>query len=164
MAERPPPRIRIQGLANLLRWYERNLCETELIDRRGHRVKFAPERFPYLIKLRNREGGKLSNPKWHVERIRAGELTDRDFGGFEAERAETLSWLPPMILRHTLIARNSHRVIPGDELYVKEFDKLGSRHKVLICIRVSTNLLVPVTSFLRSSVRFGPEEILWPEK
>jgi hypothetical protein len=162
MAESPPLKLQTFDLAELLAWYEQNLCACTLKDPRGHEVRFDTCRFAYMIKLRSKTGKKVKKPSKTAEQIRARKLGNCDFGGFDAERAATLPWIPMIILRPTLIATNKNLLIPGDELYVKELDKAGYRYKVLYCRRVSATLLVPVTSFPRSKIGNLAEGILWP--
>src|SRR5271169_3335351 len=147
MAERPPLALNVSSLMELMEWFEKNLCAAVLKDPRGHEVRFDLSRFAYMIKLRNSEGTKINKPLRIAEKIKRGELSNHDFGGFDPERARTLSWIPSIVMRPTLIATNKNLIIPGDELYVKELDKTGYRYKVLYCRRVSSKLLVPVTSF-----------------
>jgi hypothetical protein len=158
--EIPPSKLLITDLAELLKWFEENLCGKCFRDPRGHEVRFDCSRFPYMIKLVNTHGQKLNKPAKIVERIKAGKLGNADFGGYSVERAHTLCWIPATILRPTYIARNKSLVVPGQELYVKEFEKRGYKYKVLHCIRVSDRLLVPVSSFPRS--KLGSLEIIWP--
>jgi hypothetical protein len=164
MVEKPPPKLLISELDDLLEWYEINLCTRTLNDPRGHQVRFDVGRFAYMIKLRTTKGTKVKKPRRIAEGIKSGKYTNTDFGGFDAERAQTLSWIPAVVLRPTLIATNKNLLIPGDELYVKEFDKSGYRYKVLYCKRVSNRLLVPVTSFPRSKIGGLENCILWPQK
>jgi hypothetical protein len=117
-----------------------------------------------MIKLRNKDRTKIRKPSKIAEKIKKGELKNEDFGGFDAERAQTLSWISSIVLRPTLIATNKNLIIPGDELYVKEFDKSGYKYKVLYCRRVSSHLLVPVTSFPREKIGGLEGGILWPMK
>ena len=162
MAERPPPKLAISEPAELLEWFEENLCEPTLKDPRGHRVAFDIGRFPYMVKLLDKEGTKLKKPMRAAAAIKRGELTRHDFGGMDAERAQTLSWIPATVLRPTFIARNNTLSVPGDELYIKEFDKPGYRYKVLICKRMSGGLLVPVTSYPREKIGRLTDYLLWP--
>jgi len=162
MAERPPPKLQTLDLAELLAWYERNLCACTLRDPRGHEVRFDIGRFAYMIKLKSKTGNKVRKPSKTAEQIKAGRLGKCEFGGFDEERAATLSWIPMTILRPTLIATNKNQLIPGDGLYVKELDKPGYRYKVLYCKRISATLLLPVTSFPRSRIGSLAEGVLWP--
>jgi hypothetical protein len=162
VVEAPPPKLLVSDLAELLTWYEENLCRVTLRDPRGHQVRFDISRFAYMIKLRSKEGKKLAKPRRIAERIKKHELANQDLGGFDVERAQTLPWIPAIITRPTLIATNKNLLIPGDELYVKEFEKRGYRYKVLYCKRVSESLLVPVTSFPRTRIGVLGQSTLWP--
>ncbi len=162
MAERPPLKLLISDLAKLLDWFEKNLCNPCLKDPRGHQVKFDCSRFAYMIKLVSSTGGKVAKPLKIADKIRAGKRSNADFGGFDAERAQTLSWIPSIILRPTIIARNKSLLVPGDELYVKEFDKAGYKYKVLYCKRMSPNLLIPISSFPREKLGALNSDIIWP--
>ncbi|MGD0007126.1 MAG: hypothetical protein ABSE93_01075 [Terriglobia bacterium] len=162
MAERPPLKLMISDLAQLLDWFEKNLCDPCLKDPRGHQVVFDCSRFAYMIKLVSLRGGKVTKPSRVADKIRCGKMSNSDFGGFSAERAQTLSWIPSIILRPTIIARNKSLLVPGDELYAKEFDKEGYRYKVLYCKRMSPNLLVPISSFPREKLGGLRADILWP--
>jgi len=161
--EKAPARLLVHGLGELFRWYETNLCGRTLLDPRGHTVVFDPGRFPYLVKLRNQRGGKVSKPLKVVNKIKCNQLSNEDFGGFDPERAQTLPWLIPMILRPTLIVANLHLYVPGDESYIKEFDKEGYRYKTLVCRRISERPLVPVTSFPMSKLKLEKRSVIWPK-
>jgi hypothetical protein len=164
-AEAPPNRIWLHELAEMLAWYEKTLCEAELRDPRGHRVKFAPERFPHLIKLL-KKGSKneVENPQRVVNEIRSGLKKNADFGGYHAERFQGLSWMSAIIQRPTRILEVSTLLKkPGDTLYLKEFDRKGYAYKLLICRRAGKELLVPVTCHPREHDRFGKDhKTVWP--
>jgi len=163
-AECPPERIHIFELKELLEWYEQTLCGNVLIDPRNDRVRFESERLPYLIKLKQLNGADLRKPKKEVEHIRAGRKTRKDYGEPDQHRASTLSWLTATITRPTMIVRNYHPNVPGDEIYVKEFEKSGARFKELVVLRFRT-VLVPVTSFNVDVPKIRCEDdILWPPK
>jgi hypothetical protein len=156
----PPARLKGYSLAQLLEWYETHLCIIELLDPRGHEVAFDISRFPYLIKLMQKSGDKLKKPLRAAERIKAGELTEQDFGGFNPDRSETLSWLPSVIETPLNIRQNVCVNIPGDEVYVRQVQKQGAKFKLLFCERMGSGLLVPVTSFRQEKEPKG--QIIWP--
>lgn len=159
--ERPPDRIHIFDLKELLEWYEATLCSSLLVDPRRDCVRFETERLPYLIKLCNPDGSGLRKPKREIEHIRSGRKTRKDYGSPDPDRASTLSWMHATITRPTMIVRNKHPHIPGDEVYIKEFEKSGARFKEVVVLRFRT-VLVPVTSFLVYKARIdGPNDILW---
>jgi hypothetical protein len=162
LAEVPPPRLDLIEVGDLLSWYERNLCSQKIIDPRGHEIRFNPERFPHLIKLLEPNStAEVKKPQKEVDLIRAGKKTNADFGGFDKERAATLTWIPAMVLRPTQIKELRELYKPGDNQYIKEFNKWGYKYKVLICRRVGEKLLVPVTCHPKEKISKGGL-VVWP--
>jgi hypothetical protein len=164
---KPPGRLWCTELSDLLRWYEENLCKAEIIDPRGHRVLFSLERFPHCIKLLKKDSlREVENPQKVALAIQEGRLKNSDFGGFDYERAQTLTWIPEIIRGPTKILEVVERTIwekPGDTLYVKEFDKRGYKYKLAICRKAGKRLLVPVTSHPREHDRFSKAyAVVWP--
>jgi len=135
-------------------------------DPRGHRVQIGPERFPYLVKLRNKKNGeKIKKPLKIVNKIREGKLKDHDFGGIDQDRAQTLTWLEAVICRPTCITKNKHKNVPGDEVYIKEFAPSVNgtkRIKAVVCLRMNAFLLVPISAFRKSRVGAKAEDVIWP--
>ena len=74
-------------------------------------------------------------------------MSEEHFGGFNVDRAETLSWLSHIITSPINIRKNVCLNIPGDEVYVRQMQKRGAKFKLLFCERMGSGLLVPVTSF-----------------
>jgi hypothetical protein len=172
VAEIAPNRIWLHELVDLLSWYEANLCAVGARDPRDSFVKFSPDRFPHLIKLR-RKGSEqeVNKPQKQVIAIRNGEKSNADFGGYDCERAQTFPWIPPAILRPTKILELIAQPLIGEErsgdiLYVKEFDNTQRRYrfKIVVCRRVGPNLLVPVTCHPRDHGRYSPllYRQIWP--
>jgi len=155
----------------MLEWYEVNLCAVELKDPRGHIVRFSVERFPHAIKLLQKNSTKeVNSPKKQALAIKAGTKTNADFGGYDTERAQTLSWAIPIIQRPTKILELRAQPLigvpkAGDTLYVKEFSPTGRKYKfkVLVCRRVGATLLVPVTCHPRDSDHYPQQyKQVWP--
>lgn len=157
-----PDRIWLHQLCDLLAWYETNLCSKTLVDPRGCRVSFSIERFAHSIKLLNKSSRReVDNPKKQAQAIKEGRKTNADFGGYSTERAQTLTWIEPTILRPSRILELTAQPLigpqkPGDTLYVKEFSNTQRRYrfKVLVCRRVGTVLLVPITCHPRDHGRY----------
>jgi hypothetical protein len=165
--ERPPQKLWMHELYDMLCWYENNLCAAQLVDPRGAQHMFSPERFPHMIKLLKFNSEKeVDNPQQVVMAIRNREKRNSDFGGYDTERAQTLPWIIPTILRPTAILEVVERTLwekPGDTLYLKEFEKKGYRHKVLVCRTVGQLRYVPVTCHPRSDGRIGKAyRVIWP--
>ena len=157
--EKPPSRLWHTELCDLLHWYEGNLCAPQLIDPRGCRVVFSLERFPHLIKLLRKDSSKeVLEPQKQASAIRDGSKRNCDFGGYNTDRAQTLAWIPPIILRPSMIVEVVERTIwekPGDTLYLKQFDKPGYRYKVLVCRTVGEKRLAPVTCHPKENARLS---------
>lgn len=172
VAEIAPNRIWLHELCDLLAWYEANLCSVGARDPRDYFVKFTPERFPHLIKLRRKGSNKeVKTPQKQVIAIRNGLKTNIDFGGYDCERAQTFPWILPAILRPTKILELTAQPLIGEEkagdvLYVKEFENTQRRYrfKILVCRTVGTKLLVPVTCHPRDHARYPPTHYkqVWP--
>jgi hypothetical protein len=171
IVEAPPRRIWLHELCELLEWYERNLCAAELRDPRGHVVKFGIERFPHLIKLYRKGSQELvPRPTKQALAIKAKTKGNNDFGGYDTERAQTLPWVVPVILRPTRILELMSQPLTGEEksgdtLYVKEFHPTGRKYrfKILVCRRVGKELLVPVTCHPRDHGRYPKHyRQVWP--
>jgi hypothetical protein len=155
-----PALLKNYSLTQLIAWYEANLAAIDVLDPRGHQVVFDLSRFAYLIKLTNLDGTKLSKPLQVVEKIKAGELSDKDFRPPDLDRAERLSWLPITVSEPLSIRKNDSRSIPATDVYTKQFAQSGYlRFKLLYCMRMGESLLVPVTSFRRHREPQG--ELLW---
>jgi hypothetical protein len=166
-AEAPPSKLWKYELADLLQWYEENLCHPELRDPRGFRIHFGPERFPHLIKLLKKGSSKeVEKPDKQTKAIRSKLKVYADYGGYDTERAQTLPWIIPMILRPTMILEVIEKTLwekPGDTVYVKEFAKGGYTHKLLICRTVGPMRLAVVTCHPRSDFRVGKAyKVVWP--
>ena len=166
-ASRPPQKLWKPQLKDILAWYEENLCGVVLYDPRGKQIKFAPERFPHFIKLLDsitRSDVKRSQKE--VEAIRAGTKGNADYGGYDVERARTLTWIPSMIQEPSQILEVAEPELwakVGDTLIVKEFDKVGYRRKILVCRTINEHLLVPITSHPSDKKSLGKAyKQIWP--
>ena len=139
-----PALLALHDLKELLDWYRLNLCEIELRDPRGHRVRFLPENFIHLIKLTNKYGKEPKNARMALEEIERGRMK-LTAGHFDQQRAPELSWI-------RLIATDPWRIVPnwvklgrGDEAYIRNFGtNEAPLYRVLVC-EVLGKLRQPVT-------------------
>ena len=69
-----PALLPLDDIRDLLRWYRLNLCEIELRDPRGFRVRFLPENFVHLIKLTNKFGVEPKNARMAIQEIERGRI------------------------------------------------------------------------------------------
>jgi hypothetical protein len=94
-------------LRELLAIYEQ-MGNEDLRDPRGHKVWLTSERFPHVIELKEPGGRRdVEKPKKEVELIRSGKKNVADFGGFHAERVQTLTWIRATISFPTAITVRS---------------------------------------------------------
>ena len=146
----------------LLRWYRLNLCEIEIRDPRGHRVRFLPENFVHLIKLRNKYDQEPKNAGLALQEIERGRIKFVA-GRFDPQRASELSWIANLVVAPWRIVENWQTLGRGDEAYIRNFGTDESPvFRVLVC-EVIGKLRQAVTVFPRE--RIGANELtgsLWP--
>jgi len=145
-----------------LRWYRLNLCEVELRDPRGFRVRFLPTNFIHLIKLTDKYGREPKNAKVAIEEIERGRIKFTA-GRFDQQRAPELTWIRSICTDPWRIVPNWQALGRGDEAYIRNF---GTEEqpifRVLVC-EITGTIRQAVTVFPRE--RIGAQEvgtILWP--
>jgi hypothetical protein len=149
-------------MRELSRWYRRNLCDAEIRDPRGYRVRFLPENFVHLIKLMTKYGKEPRNASITLEEIERGRIR-LVAGRFDPQRASELSWI-------RAIAADPWRIVPnwqvlgrGDEAYIRNFGTESAPvYRILVCEVIGT-LRQAVTVFPRE--RISAKElasVLWP--
>jgi hypothetical protein len=157
-----PALLPLNDMRELLRWYRLNLCEAEMRDPRGYRVRFLPENFIHLVKLTTKYGKEPKNAGVALEEIERGRI--KLVGGrFDAQRAAELSWVQPIAGMPWRIVPNWQEMGRGDEAYIRNFGGEGEPiYRVLVCEVIGT-LRQAVTVFPRE--RISARElatILWP--
>jgi hypothetical protein len=65
----------------------------------------------------------------------------------------TLFWLPELLCDPDAIYKNAHRMVDGDEIYIRIYDKMGSTVKLAFTKDIKNNhgrviRTVAITSFL----------------
>lgn len=149
-------------MRDLLHWYRLNLCDVELRDPRGYRVRFLPENFIHLIKLTNKFGQEPKNARVALQEIERGRIK-LVAGRFDPQRASELSWARLIATDPWRIAPNWAALGRGDEAYIRNFGTAAAPiYRVLVCEVIGT-MRQAVTVFPRE--RIGTTEIatiLWP--
>jgi hypothetical protein len=157
-----PALLPLNDMRELLRWYRVNLCEAEVRDPRGYRVRFLPENFVHLIKLTTKYGKEPKNAGAALEEIERGRIK-LVAGRFDAQRAAELSWIHPIAATPWRIVPNWQALGRGDEAYIRNFGSEDEPvYRVLVCEVIGT-LRQAVTVFPRE--RIGAKELatsLWP--
>lgn len=154
--------LRLDSIQEILRWYEENLCQVELRDPRGYRVRFKPENFMHLIQLKNKYGQEPRNPRLALQEIRAGKI-QFVAGRFDPQRAAELSWAVEISRNPDYICGNWQVLGRGDEAYVKNFGTdAQTKFRVMVCKVIGATRHI-VTIFPRERIA-GKEHLtkIWP--
>ena len=69
-----PGLLPLTSLMDLYRWYRLNLCQPEILDCRGYRVRFQDTDFVHLIKLTDKYGKEPKNRRMTIEQIESGRV------------------------------------------------------------------------------------------
>jgi hypothetical protein len=128
-----------------------------LSDPRGKSVRILKSHFPKLAGIKH---ATLSKEEFLasqiIEAIEVGTFDEADYMSDREERKHMLFWIPDVIQDPDAIYKNGHK-IAGDEIYVKVYDKKGSKVKLVftIDVRKKGKLIstVPVTSFITDADR-----------
>ena len=103
-----------------LDWYETNLCNVELRDPRGFRVRFKVEHFVHHIKLKNKYGKEPKNRSLAIEEIRSGKLRFVQ-NRYSPQRVAELPWAVELATSPQHICENWQVLGTGDENFLKNF-------------------------------------------
>jgi len=148
-----PPYNEMSVPDTLIRFCQDILPLSPLVDPLNRRVSIVKGNFPKLVDL---EHGTLRKEDFRAsEMIKCIENRTFDPHHYQipdSSRMKTLFWLPDVITDPDAIYRNGHKIIAGDEVYVRVYDKMGSKVKLLFTMGVKQKgrliRTVPVTSFL----------------
>lgn len=129
-----------------------------LVDPRGKKILILKSHFPKLVDLEHATLDRKEFPaSLIVKCIENGSFNPDHYKQSRLERMRTLFWIPDIIRDPDAIYPNGHKVVAGDEIYVKVYDKKTSRVKLVFTmdIRQKGKVIstVPVTSFLARSSR-----------
>lgn len=157
-----PALLCLHDMRELLHWYCVNLCEAEIRDPRGYRVRFLPENFIHLIKLTTKYGKEPKNARMALREIERGRVK-LVAGRFDAQRAAELSWIASLAIDPWRVVENWQVLGRGDEAYIRNFGTNEAPiYRVLVC-EVIGALRQAVTVFPRE--RISAKElatVAWP--
>jgi hypothetical protein len=129
----PRKLLPLDNIQGVLQWYENNLCNVELRDPRGYRVRFKAEHFIHHIKLTNKYGKEPKNRKLAIEEIKSGKIQFAE-GRFSVQRASEIPWAVELVTQPHCICPNWQALGTGDENYVKNFGTEDyPQWRVLVC-------------------------------
>lgn len=125
--------LSLDSIQDVLQWYEQNLCNVDLRDPRGFRVRFKCEHFIHHIKLTNKYGKEFKNRTLAIEEIRSGKIrfvADR----YNPQRASEIPWAVELATDPDYICPNWQILGSGDENYVRNFGtETAPQWRVLVC-------------------------------
>lgn len=125
--------LTLDSIQEVFEWYEQNLCNVELRDPRGYRVKFQCEHFVHLIKLTNKYGEEPRNRPKVIQEIRCGKLQFTE-GRFNPQRASEIPWAVELATDPDYICPNWQALGTGNETYVRNFGtEEMPQWRVLVC-------------------------------
>jgi hypothetical protein len=129
-----------------------------LVDPRGKEIRILKSHFPKLVDLEHATLDREDFPASQiVQCIENGSFNPDHYKKGREERIQMLFWIPDVVRDPDAIYLNGHKVVAGDEIYVKVYDKKGSKVKLVFTmdIRKKGKIIstVPVTSFLTNSDR-----------
>ena len=123
----------LDNIQNVLQWYEQNLCNVDLRDPRGFRVRFQAEHFIHQIKLTTKYGKEPKNRPQTLEDIRSGKINFVD-GRYSPQRASEIPWAVELATEPDCIVPNWQALGTGDENYVRNFGTADfPQWRVLVC-------------------------------
>jgi len=120
---------------------------------RGKKIQIVKRNFPKFAGLEHltltRE--ELSAAEI-VKSIEDGTFDLGQYKGDRDDRLRTLFWIPEVLSEPDAIYPNAHKIVAGNEVYVRVYNKMGSRVKLVFTMDIARdgNVIrtVPITSFL----------------
>lgn len=123
----------LDDIRAVLQWYEQNLCDVDLRDPRGFRVRFKREHFIHQIKLTNKWGKEPKNRRLAIEEIRLGNIHFVP-GRYDPQRASEIPWAVELATKPDCICPDWQILGSGDENYVRNFGTSTlPQWRVLVC-------------------------------
>jgi hypothetical protein len=165
------PPYRCGNIAGVFGEYERELAGKTFTDPCGEKVSFFDYNFTKLVQLEiaSVSSGRRLKAKAarFLEEARSGHLDESNYS-WDANRAQTLFWIPDVIQQPDSIHQNRHNIIMGDRVYVKRYSKAGAPYKIVFTtIERSSQVRVVTTSFLVPEdrlMRFVQVPAIWEKK
>jgi len=134
--------LNLTSIQAALQWYEQNVCNVDLRDTRGFRVRFQSEHFIHHIKLTNKYGKEPKNRAAVLQEIRSGKIHFVT-GRYNPQRASEIPWAVELATEPDCICPNWQALGSGDENYVKNFGTTTAASFGMQSNRPAQTLLFP---------------------
>jgi len=148
-----PPYNELSVKESLERFRAEFLPLSPILDPRQKPISVVKNNFPKLAGLEHRTLGREEFPAREiVAAIENNTFAAGDYNAGRDDRIRTLFWLPELLRDPDAIYRNAHKIVAGDEVYVRVYDKMGSTVKLAFTMDVKKSgkviRTVVITSFL----------------
>ena len=149
-----PPYNRLSVTDSLTKFCADILPLSPIQAPRGKRIKIIKTNFPKLAGLEHKT---LSRDELRasdiIQAIENGSFNLEDYNPDRDDRLRTLFWLPELLSDPDAIYRNAHKIVAGSEIYVRVYNKSGSRIKLAFTMDILNRKqklvsTVVITSFL----------------
>ncbi len=129
------------------------VAQSPFLDPRGKAIAVVRKNFPKLAGLKHLTLSKEElSASAIVSAIENGCCDLKDYYQGREDRIRTIFWIPEVLREPDAIYRNAHKIVAGDEVYVRVYDKMGSKVKLVFTMDVQKGgqiiRTVPITSFL----------------
>ena len=130
-----------------------HVAQSPFLDPRGKAIAVVRKNFPKLAGLKHLTLSKEElSASAIVSAIENGCCDLKDYYQGREDRIRTIFWIPEVLREPDAIYRNAHKIVAGDEVYVRVYDKMGSKVKLVFTMDVQKGgqiiRTVPITSFL----------------
>lgn len=148
-----PPYNELTVAETLKRFCDEIVSAPPLRDPRGKVISIMKTHFPKLAGLKHKTLSKEDlNASGIISAIEDGSFDIGDYDPARDDRFRSLFWIPEVLLDPDAIYKNAHKIVVGDEVYVRVYDKMGSKIKLVFTLDVKQRgkiiRTVPTTSFL----------------
>jgi hypothetical protein len=154
-----PPDNELSVSDTLKKFCEEFLPLSPIIDPLGKLIYIIKTNFPKLAGLKHRTKNREEFPASQIiAAIESGTFDLEDYNPDRDDRLRTLFWLPELLRDPDAIFPNGHKIVEGDEVYVRVYDKMGAKVKVAFTkdLRDKKGRIIrtiPITSFLTYPTR-----------
>jgi hypothetical protein len=148
-----PPYSELTVQETFAKFKEEFLPKCPLEDPLGRDIRITALNFRKLLNLKHRELGELARAWKIVEELETGQFNISNYD-LPDDRIRTLFWLPEVITDPDAIYKNNHCSVEADEVFVRVYDKSGSRVKLAFTAKFGKKPVVRVeivTSYLTTA-------------
>jgi hypothetical protein len=162
----PPPPNELSIVDTYAKFKSEFLPQCPIVDPRGEHVKINRNNFPKFLNLQIKPGLQPKKASTIVGSIEAGKFNEDEYT-WAKDRIRALFWVPDIIRSPDAIYRKKrgYGLINADEVYVKVYDRLGSKVKLVFIDRVGKHdTVIFITSYLtdaHTAVKYCDGRPVW---